>query len=182
MRAQKTMHMAEIALMSALLCVISPITIPIPFSPVPLSLATFGVYLSAVLLGAKGGAVSVLIYLMLGAAGLPVFSGFSGGLGVLLGPTGGYLAGYVPCALIAGGLGQAKRCKFSLYMLAMGTGTLACYLLGTVWFLVIMKGAYTVLQALAVCVAPYLLFDVIKILLATVIAISVQKRIGRIKQ
>ena len=95
MKSQKTMQMAEMALMSAVLCVISPFTIPVPASPVPLSLALFGVYLSAMLLGVKKGTLSVLIYLLLGSVGLPVFSGFSGGIGMLAGPTGGYLIGYL---------------------------------------------------------------------------------------
>ena len=191
MRSQKTVKMVEIALMSAVLCVISPFTIPIPMSPVPLSLATFAVYFSAILFGAKRSAGCVLIYLLLGMVGLPVFSGFSGGVGVLLGPTGGYLIGYVPCALLVGCLGRGKKegsgkeftrsfaqsaighfveRKFVKYVLAMIIGTFACYIFGTMWFLLVMKGSYTITQALLVCVVPYLFFDFIKILAAAAIA------------
>ena len=108
MRKQKTKELVEIALFSAVLCVIAPFTIPVPVSPVPLSISTFVIYLAAVLLGAKQSALCVLVYLLLGMVGLPVFSGFSGGIGVLLGPTGGYLMGYIPCALIVGWLVETQ--------------------------------------------------------------------------
>ena len=177
MKSQKTMQIAEIALMGAVLCVISPFTIPVPASPVPLSLALFGVYLAAVLLGAKKSALSVLIYLLLGAIGLPVFSGFSGEIGVLLGPTGGYIIGYVLCALVIGLL--AERGVHTVF--AMTAGTLVCYCFGTIWFLIIMKGTYTLIQALLVCVVPYLIFDLIKILAAAAVTVPVRKIVRRIE-
>ncbi len=181
--AQKTIQMAEIALMGAVLCVVSPFAVPVPASPVPLSLATFAVYLAAVLLGAKRGAVSVLVYLLLGMVGLPVFSGFSGGIGVLLGPTGGYLMGYVPCALVVGRLAEEKCFgrllgsgkRFLKNTFAMALGTLVCYVFGTAWFLFVMKGSYTVSQALLVCVVPYLAFDLMKILAAAAVAEPVKR-------
>lgn len=178
MRSQKSIQMAETALMSAVLCVISPFTIPLPGSPVPLSLATFAVYLAAALLGAKKGALSVLIYLLLGMVGLPVFSCFSGGPGVLLGPTGGYLMGYVFCALVTGLLlGRGVN-----NLLAMGLGTLACYSLGTVWFMIVMKGTYTLVQAFFVCVVPYLIFDAVKIFVAAAVIVPIRKIVRRIEQ
>ncbi len=177
MKSQKTMQMAEIALMGAVLCVISPFTIPVPASPVPLSLALFGVYLAAVLLGAKRGALSVLVYLLLGMVGLPVFSGFSGGIGVLLGPTGGYIIGYLLCALVIGLL--AERGVHTIF--AMAAGTLVCYCFGTIWFLIIMKETYTLIQALLVCVVPYLIFDLIKILAAAAVTVPVRKIVRRIE-
>ena len=183
MRKQKTKELVEIALFSAVLCVIAPFTIPVPVSPVPLSISTFVIYLAAVLLGAKQSALCVLVYLLLGMVGLPVFSGFSGGIGVLLGPTGGYLMGYIPCALIVGWLvetqcfgklfGSGKR--FAKNALAMTIGTLVCYVFGTMWFLVIMNGNYTAIQALLVCVVPYLVFDFIKILAAAAVAGPVKR-------
>lgn len=206
MRSQKTIQLAETALMSAVLCVLAPFTIPLPVSPVPLSLATFVVYLAAVLLGAKRGAVSVLIYLLLGLVGLPVFSCFSGGVGVLLGPTGGYLVGYVLCAVIVGWLTERGSVRNRLrkkpsveetyakdrengglrqtvwHVFAMTLGTLACYTLGTAWFLVLMKGSYTLTRALLVCVVPYLPFDMIKIFAAAAVAVPIKKILRRIKQ
>ncbi len=178
MRAQKTIQMAEIALMSAVLCVISPFTIPVPMSPVPLSLALFGVYLAAVLLGAKRGAICVLIYLLLGLVGLPVFSGFSGGIGVLAGPTGGYIIGYVLCALVIGLL--VEQGMHTIFTMTLGT--LVCYCFGTIWFLIIMKGTYTLIQALLVCVVPYLIFDLIKILAAAAVAVPIRKIVRRMER
>ena len=188
-QSQKIVQMAEVALMSAVLCVISPFSIPVPMSPVPMNLALFGVHLTAVLLGAKNGAVSVMIYLLLGAVGVPVFSGFSGGIGVLLGPTGGYLFGYVPCVLLTGWLGRrAQKSRFSgkwqllLQGSSMAAGTVVCYILGTAWFLMIMQETYTLSQALLVCVVPYLLFDFMKILAAAAIAMPLQRIVRRIEQ
>ena len=182
MRVQKTKQMVQVALFSGILCVLAPFTLPVPVSPVPLSLATFVVYLAAVLLGAKQGVVCVLVYLLLGAVGLPVFSSFSGGIGVLLGPTGGYLIGYVVCAVLVGWLTEAKCFekvffgrKFVKNILAMCLGTLACYYIGTVWFMVVMSGSYTIAQALLVCVVPYLLFDLVKILAAAAVAGPVKR-------
>lgn len=199
MKSQKTMQIAEVGLMSAVLCVLAPFTIPVPVSPVPLSLATFAVYLAATLLGAKKGMFSILIYLLLGLAGLPVFSGFSGGAGVLLGPTGGYLIGYIPCGLLTGwlverdapwqrwekgsGKKRAKAChrkRMVWNFFAMFLGTLSCYLFGTVWFLTVMEG-YTVSQAVLICVVPYLILDVVKIMLAAYLTVPVKKLLRRIE-
>lgn len=177
MKSQKTMEMVRVALFSGLLCVLAPVTIPVPMSPVPISLATFAVYLAGILLGAKQGVLCVLIYLLLGMAGLPVFSGFSVGIGVLLGPTGGYLIGYLPCVLIVGWLSRMKPGKKKYFgnAIAMGVGTVACYILGTVWFLGVMEGTYTVGQALLVCVVPYLAFDLVKIMVAAAVAERVER-------
>ena len=120
----------------------------------------------------------MLVYLFLGMVGLPVFSGFSGGMGVLLGPTGGYLIGYVLCTLITGKLVEGQVSS----LFAMALGTLACYLLGTAWFLVVMDGTYTWGQALLVCVVPYLIFDSIKIFAAAAIAVPIRKILRRIEQ
>jgi len=197
MRSQKTIRMAEIALMSAVLCVVSPFTIPVPMSPVPLSLSLFAVYLAAVLLGAKRGTICVLIYVLLGMVGLPVFSGFSGGIGVLLGPTGGYIIGYIPCALLTGVLAERKRLvkteaeqqkrvqrwrKITWNTVAMVLGTLICYACGTAWFLVIMGGTYTLMQALVICVVPYLIFDITKIFAAAAMVLPMQRILRRIEQ
>ena len=94
----KTKDMATTALMAALLCVLAPITIPV--GPIPLSLATFAVYMAGAVLGAKRGIAAVALYLLIGMTGIPVFSGFTGGIQRLAGVTGGYLIGYLPCAWI----------------------------------------------------------------------------------
>lgn len=181
MRTQKSFDLVEVALMSGVLCVIAPFTVPAPFSPVPFSFALFGVYLAALLLGAGKGTLCVLVYLILGAVGLPVFAGFSGGAGVLFGPTGGYLLGYLICALLTGALTQRKEYSFFGYALILGTGTLFCYAIGTLWFVWIMGTTYTFTEALLICVVPYLAVDVIKILAAAAVAPPVKKIVRRIK-
>ena len=199
MKSHKTMEMVEIAFIGAVLCVISPFTIPIPASPVPLSLATLGVYLATAFFGTRKAVCGILVYLLLGMAGLPVFSGFSGGIGIVFGPTGGYLMGYVPCAILTGWLmergrpwkqGQdtkenvkskdVHRMSKIWNIIAMLFGTLACYGLGTIWFLIIMDGM-TIMQAVFLCVVPYLAFDMVKIVLAAYLSVSMKKRLRRME-
>ena len=96
----KTRDMTLIAVMAALICVAGPLTIPA--GPIPLSLATFAVYMAGSVLGKKRGTIAVALYLMIGIIGVPVFSGFSGGFQKLAGVTGGYLVGYLPCAYLSG--------------------------------------------------------------------------------
>ena len=98
----KTKQMVLIALMTAVTCVLGPLSIPLPFSPVPISLTNFAIFLAIFVLGMKSGTISFIIYLLLGAIGVPVFSSFRGGLQVLAGPTGGYLIGFIFLALIMG--------------------------------------------------------------------------------
>ena len=86
-----TKHLALTGLMAAVICILGPISLPIPISPVPVSLGFFAVYLTVYILGMKMGSASVLIYVLLGFVGLPVFTGFSGGIGKVLGPTGGFI-------------------------------------------------------------------------------------------
>ena len=93
----RTKQMVLIALMTAVTCVLGPLSIPLPFSPVPISLTNFAIFLAIFVLGMKSGTISFIIYLLLGAIGVPVFSSFRGGLQVLAGPTGGYLIGLAVC-------------------------------------------------------------------------------------
>ncbi len=158
--------MAYIGLCAALMAVCAWICIP---ATVPFTMQTFAVLLGCGLLGGKRGAAAVLVYLLLGAAGLPVFSGFRGGLGVLLGTTGGYLIGFLATALVMWALERAARRNALLLALSMGLGLLVCYAFGTAWFLVVYarnSGAIGLSAALSMCVAPYLLPDAAKLLLA----------------
>ena len=98
----RTKQMVLIALMTAVTCVLGPLSIPLPFSPVPISLTNFAIFLAIFVLGMKSGTISFIIYLLLGAVGVPVFSSFRGGFQVLAGPTGGYLIGFIFLALIMG--------------------------------------------------------------------------------
>lgn len=167
------------AIMAALICIAAPISVPIGL--VPISLATFAVYLAGGLLGAKRGALAVVVYILIGAVGLPVFSGFAGGFAKLLGVTGGYIIGYVPCALLSGLLYDRTRRVWTLPA-GMVLGTLACYIFGTAWFLIATAdGAITgasVVSALMMCVVPFLPGDAIKIAAACALAMPLRARLG----
>lgn len=151
------------ALFAALTAVCSQIAIPLPWD-VPFNLATFAVLLAGALLGPWGGTASMLVYLLLGAVGVPVFALFRGGLDRLVGPTGGYLIGYLFMALVVGLMIAKSNRKFYWQVLAMTVGTIVCYAFGTAWYMFLTHNSF--LASLSLCVLPFLLGDVIKILLA----------------
>ena len=168
-----------LALFAAIMCVLSPFTLPTGI--VPISLATFALYLTSAIIG-KWSAASVAVYIALGAVGLPVFSGAAGGIEKLVGPTGGYIIGYLPCAFIAGLIIDKFEDKKWAYPLGMALGTVVLYALGTAWFIYVMgqKGTpYTLGAALMACVVPFLIGDAIKIIASTLIGISVRKALGK---
>lgn len=166
------------ALMTAVLCIINPFTIPLPFSPVPLSLSTFGLYLSCFVLGVKKGTVSCLLYLLIGAAGIPVFSSFGSGLGKIAGPTGGYLIGYLFLAIIGGFFAERFKSYLPLQLSGLLLGTVVCYLFGTVWLAFQMHLSFA--SALAVGVIPYLPGDAVKITVAVFAGRRLQKILSRL--
>ena len=155
--------MAVTALMTAVTCILAPLSIPI--GPVPISLTNFAIYLSLYLLDWKKGTVSYILYLLLGLVGLPVFSGFTGGIGKLAGPTGGYIIGFIPMAIIAG-IVIDKFSQRWIQILGMIVGTAICYAFGTAWFCI--QAGYTVSAALAVCVIPFIPADLIKMVIAMI--------------
>lgn len=170
-------EMTATALMTALLCVAAPFTIPT--GVIPISLATFVIYLAAAILGAKKGSLCVLLYILLGAIGLPVFSGFSGGLGKLAGPTGGYIVGYIFCALIVGLAADLFGKRIWVYPIAMVLGTAVLYAFGTVWFMI--QSGNGLAASLALCVVPFLLGDAVKIVVATGVGFLLRQQVmGRI--
>ena len=132
-QAEKTKKITMIGLMTAVTCILGPLSLPLPFSPVPITLTNFAVFLSIYILGMKYGTISLLIYLALGTIGLPVFSSFSGGLGKLAGPTGGYLFGFIFLALIHGFFMLRFHKKTFASIIGMTLGMIACYLFGTIW-------------------------------------------------
>ena len=170
--------MVFIAIFAAIICIAAPFSVPLP-GLIPISLATFAVYLAGALLGAKRGTIAVIVYILLGAVGLPVFSGFAGGFAKLLGVTGGYIIGYIPCALITGVFADMQSGKKALTMpVGMILGTLACYVFGTAWF-IIFTGSHIV-SALVNCVVPFLVGDAIKIAAATAISAPLKSRLSGI--
>ena len=166
-------RMARIGLCAALLCVCAWIAIP---AAVPFTMQSFAVLLVAALLPAADGVIAVLIYLCMGAVGLPVFSAMQGGVGVLLGPTGGFLFGFV---LAAACMVPIKRCMrgFGSTALCMALSQVVCYLSGTLWFSV--QGGTGLLASVPLCVLPYLLPDAMKLLLAAWFSVRLKGAINR---
>lgn len=157
----KTKKMILCALFAALTAVCSMISIPLPFTPVPINLATLSVFLAGGLLGSRYGALSQLVYVILGAAGLPVFHSFTGGLGILTGPTGGYIIGYIAAAWLIGFMSEKLGHGFLKNIISMIAGLAVCYALGTMWFMYITSTGLP--AAVIMCIVPFLIGDAIKI-------------------
>lgn len=165
----KTKDLALCALFAALIAVCAWISIP---ATVPFTLQTFAIFAALGLLGGKRGTVAVAVYLLLGAIGVPVFAGFQGGIGALLGTTGGYLLGFLLTALIEWGMEARFGSKTGVFLLSAVLGMLVCYAFGTAWYLVVYartKGAISLATALGWCVVPFLIPDAVKIALAVLL-------------
>ncbi len=170
-----TREMTLSAMLTALLCILGPLTLPL--GPVPLSLTTFALMLTALLLGPGRAAICCGAYLLLGLAGLPVFAGFTGGAGVFLGPTGGFLMAYLPAAALWGWLMRGSRLRQAVGCLL---GTLLLYLLGTLWYA--LSADASLGQALGLCVLPFLPGDALKIVLLLPVGNRVKGRIGKLSR
>ena len=161
------------ALFAALTAALSQIAVPL--GAVPLNLALFAVYCAGALLGAKRGALSLLVFTALGAAGAPVFALFRGGLAVLTGPTGGYILGYIPAAFLTGlfiDIFCKDKKRAYVYPAAMLAGLFVCYALGTAWYAYSTKTGIT--AALTTCVIPFLLGDALKIAAASAVTYKIR--------
>lgn len=175
-KKMKTRDMAYIALFAVLMAVCSWISIP---AVVPFTLQTFGVFVAVSVLGGKRGTLAVVLYLLMGVVGLPVFSGFSGGLGRLLGSTGGYIVGFVFSALVMWLMERLCGTKTWVLALSMVLGLAVCYAFGTAWFLTVYArttGPIGLWTALGWCVFPYIIPDLAKIALA----LAVRKRLASV--
>jgi biotin transport system substrate-specific component len=164
------------AIMAAVICVAAPFSVPTPWL-VPITLATFAVYLAGALLGSKRAVIAVVVYILLGAVGLPVFSGFTGGFAKLLGVTGGYIIGYVPCALLTGIFSERFNKLWALPV-GMVLGTVACYAFGTAWYMI--ATGTELIPALMGCVLPFLAGDAVKIVVVTAVAFPIKARLGHL--
>ena len=160
---KKTHDIVYVGVFVAIITVCSWISIP---ANVPFTLQTLGIFTTVGLLGGKRGTFSVLTYILLGAIGVPVFAGFSGGIGVILGMTGGYIIGFLFSALIMWGMEKIfGRSKMSL-IISMLVGLLVCYAFGTAWFMMIYThhlGTVELATVLGWCVIPFIIPDLIKI-------------------
>lgn len=169
----RTYTMTSTALMTAVTCILGPLAIPI--GPVPVSLTPLAVFLSVYILGTKRGTIAYLLYLLIGAVGVPVFSGFTGGIGKLAGPTGGYLVGFILMALIGGWFIFRFYNKVAFQFLGMFLGLVVCYAFGTVWLSYSAGMPFD--AALAAGVYPFIPFDLVKIAIAIFLGRTVRRRL-----
>lgn len=177
MKKSTVFNMTSCALMAALMCVLCPVSVPI--GPIPISLSILVILLTVYVLGTWRALVSYTVYLLLGAVGMPVFSGFQGGLAKLAGPTGGYLAGFWLMILVAGIIVEKGKRNLLLTILGMLVGVAIDYAVGTAWF--VFQTESTVVHALDVCVYPFIPFDVAKIVIAVLLGSVVYKGLQRAK-
>lgn len=165
------------ALFAALMAVCAWISVPTPWD-VSFTLQTFAIFAALGLLGGKRGTIALAVYLVLGAVGLPVFSNFRGGAGVLLGTTGGYIMGFVLSALAYWLLTAMLGDKFWVQLLGMVLGCALYYAVGTAWYMMVYtqtKGAVALGTVLGWCVVPYLIPDAVKVALALVMTRSLKR-------
>lgn len=171
----KTYDMAYIGIFAVMIAVCSWISIP---ATVPFTLQTFAVFLSVVLLGGKRGTMSVVIYILLGAIGVPVFAGFTGGLGIIMNNTGGYIIGFLFSALVMWAAESLFGRKLWVQAVSMVVGLAVCYAFGTVWFMLVYMrdaGAVGLMTVLGWCVIPFIIPDVLKIVLALILGRMLRK-------
>lgn len=179
MGSRKTKNICLIALFSAIIVICSLVTIP---SAVPFTLQTFAIFLCLNILGAKKGIISILIYIFLGVIGLPVFSGFNGGIGALLNVTGGYIIGFIFSALIYGLITSIfnKKPRKIINLIASFMGLIVCYIFGTLWYILLfIKNGDTIsfTSAFTICVLPFIIPDIFKILLSVTLSEKVKNHI-----
>ncbi len=170
-------QLVRVSLMAVLIAACAWITVPI--GPIPFTLQTFGVFCALCLLGGKYGTLAFAVYLAIGALGAPVFSGFSGGIGKLVGPTGGYLIGFLAAGLIYCAAEKLFGEKPLPEIASMLVGMFACYAFGTAWFMVAAPSKPGLMTALGLCVFPYILPDIAKIVAAYFFAKMLKKRLKR---
>ena len=171
----RVVDIAYIAVCASLMAICSWISIP---TVVPFTLQTFAVFFALYFLGGKKGTISVLIYILLGAVGIPVFAGFKGGLVALVGQTGGYIIGFVFSGLVFMLFEALFGRKLWAEIVAFVLGLLVCYAFGTAWFMVVYirtKGAVTLLSVLGWCVFPFILPDAAKLALAFALGKTMRK-------
>ena len=174
----KTYDIVYIAVFAVIMAICSWISIP---ATVPFTLQTFGVFIAAGVLGGKRGTLSVLVFILLGAVGIPVFANFSGGIGVLAGPTGGYIIGFLFSALVMWAMEKLPGKKSIMQIVSMVVGLVVCYAFGTAWFMVVYgkaNGPVGLVTALGWCVFPFIIPDLIKIALAYVLSRKLRKYVA----
>ena len=179
MSNKKIKDMSLIALFSAIIVICSLITIP---SAIPFTLQTFAIILCLNILGAKKGLISIIIYILLGIVGLPVFSGFNSGIGALFNVTGGYIIGFIFSALTYWLITSIfnKKPRKTINLIASFSGLIVCYIFGTLWYILLFiknGDSISFTGALTICVLPFIIPDILKILLSVSISEKIKKYI-----
>ena len=164
----------SIAIMTALIAVMAQISIPMPLG-VPMTMQTFAITLAGIVLGSKRGALSAIVYLLLGAVGVPVFAGFSGGAQSLIGPTGGFLISFPIMAFLIG-LGVELKKKKGMFLLFLILGTVSNYVVGVAMFCIVTQSP--VITGITACVLPFIPTAIIKAAVASVLGLQIQRRLG----
>ncbi len=175
MKDKRISAMVYTAVMAAALCILGPLSVPI--GPVPVSLATFVIYIFLYVVGMKKGVAAVAVYLLLGLVGIPVFSGYSGGPAKMFGPTGGYLIGYLFLAAAAGYFIDRFDAKIIPSVLGMVIGTLILYVLGTTWLA--KTAGMSFAAALSAGVIPFIGVDAAKMAAAAILGPVIRKAVKR---
>ncbi len=178
MRSRRINTLTLISLMTAVTCILGPLSIAIPISTVPITFTNLAIYISVIILGWKKGTISYLVYLLIGLVGVPVFSNFTSGPAKLLGPTGGYLIGFIFMALIAGFFVDKFMGKIYMYIIGMVLGTMVTYALGTGWLAY--QANLTFGKALLLGVIPYIPGDMIKIVISAILGLAIKKQIIKV--
>ncbi len=163
-----------ISLFTAVIAVCSLITIP---SPVPFTLQTLGIFCALAVLGGKNGTITILLYTFLGLVGVPVFSGFTAGPGHLLGATGGYIIGFILCALVYWLVTKIFHNTLRATISGLSLGLVTCYITGTLWYAAVYLGeisAKSFISAIIVCIAPFIIPDIVKLIVAVLLSKKLQ--------
>ena len=175
--ASKVKKMCYVSLATAIICVLGPLAINIPVSPVPISLAIFGIYIAAYVLGAKLGTVACILYIITGLTGVPVFASYTGGPQKLLGPTGGYIIGYIAVAFVSGLFIDAFPDKILMHLTGMLIGVTICYAIGTLWLS--LSAGMSLNAALMAGVIPFIPMDIVKMVIAAAAGIPIRRALAR---
>ena len=174
--SNKTRDIVYMSVFTAMISICSWISIP---ASIPFTLQTMGVFMTVGLLGGKRGTLTVLTYILLGAIGVPVFAGLTGGISVLLGTTGGYIIGFLLSALLMWGIETIMGRNQIVLAFSMIAGLIVCYVFGTAWFMLIYtqhSGVIGLSTVLGLCVIPFIIPDLIKIGVALFLTNRLKKR------
>lgn len=168
----KTLDLTLTALFAVIICVCSWLSIP---SAVPFTLQTFAVFLALLVLGGRRGTTAILLYILIGAVGLPVFHSFTGGIGILIGPSGGYITGFFLLSLTYWLITKKAGEKLWIKALALLIGLILCYIAGCAQYALVSKVSVSVKSAVLTCVLPFILPDIIKLIFSIFLSNKISK-------